>query len=882
MRLLTGPPGAGKTAILLSEFQRELRAGNDGIRLLTPTATLSQHLQNQVAREGLVFHRDLIQTLSAFAEAGAGDVTLTPPAVLYLLVEQAARRLRRPEFAKVVDTAGFCASLARTIEEFASAGCDSGRLAEYLPDSPLGPAFVEVYAEVERDLAARGLELRGRRLERVAARIESEGAGGIRMVWLAGFHALPDPELHLIAALGKHCEVTLALGDRDLTPVLRKRLDRMGIREEPVRRKRPEAQRLVVKAPAIEREAEEIGWRILAASAGRSFREMGIIVRSPDPYVPVLQSTLERFGIPARFYFEERLDRHAAIRYLSGAVDAMLGGWDYGETLQVIRLAPRFADWNGMDRFDFAVREQMPNAGLGGLRALAENSERLLHRIDALSEMEEWRAFALEPQDWAARFRTLRNQFRPAQPEPATARAEIWRGQAAALDEFDEALDEAACALESRRSIPLEDFWRAVKAVLRLKPLRLPDARRNVVHVLSAHEARQWVLPIVFVCGMVEKQFPQIHPQDPFFPDGVRAQLNGAGIRVRTAADFEREERALFDSAVTRATMLTTLTYPEFSARGDTNLRSLFLEEWAVGVAEESAHAVKLRPRDGGLPGGGTREGIRTPELLAVLKEKTGKLSPTGLESYLQCPFQYFGGKVLRLKKAPVRPEDRLDFLVQGNIVHEVLAGWYGQPQDIGELFDQVYERYLEEKQIPPGYHTERLRFELRDHLKAFAEDGYWPRENFTSHMEEPFVFPLQDGLEIAGKIDRLDVTEDRRAYVLDYKYSASKGIKLRKNDPTLLQAPVYLMAAKRMGYEPAGVYYIGLKKELLYVGWEMADLSADWEEAAVQRILQVAAGIAAGRMDVAPADRGKCRFCDCRDVCRVTVSEAVELAEGA
>src|ERR1022692_163294 len=131
MRLLTGPAGSGKTAILLNQFRAALRAGDERIRLLTPTATLAQHLQNQVAREGLVFHRNLIQTLSAFVEERSGSVPLAPEAVLYLLVEQAVRRLRRPEFARVADTAGFCAALARTIEEFASAGCESARLAEY-------------------------------------------------------------------------------------------------------------------------------------------------------------------------------------------------------------------------------------------------------------------------------------------------------------------------------------------------------------------------------------------------------------------------------------------------------------------------------------------------------------------------------------------------------------------------------------------------------------------------------------------------------------------------------------------------------------------------------------------------------------------------------
>jgi|SRR5271157_613794 len=883
MRLLTGPAGSGKTTILLNQFREALRAGGEGIRLLTPTATLAQHLQNQVAREGLVFHRNLIQTLNAFVEERAGGVTLAPEAVLYLLVEQASRRLRRPEFARVVDTAGFCAALARTIEEFASAGCDSARLAECLPDTPLGAAFLEVYAEVDRELEARGLELRARRLERVAARMEREGAGGIHTIWLDGFHALPDPELRVIGALGRHCALTMTLADGDLTPALRKRLEGMGFREERAPWRRTAPALAVVKAPGIEREAEEIARRILEqAAAGRPFREMGIIVRPAETYVPVLRSTMERFGIPARFYFDERLDRHAAVRYLSGVVDAMLGGWDHGETLKVLRLAPRFADSPAMDRFDFNVREQIPNAGLGGLKALAEGSEPLVHRIGELGEIEEWRSFALTPKDWAARFRTLRNLFRPARAEPDAERAEMWHSQARALDEFDEALDEAACALETRHTVEIEDFWRAVKAVLRLKPLRLNDGRRNVVHVLSAPEARQWVLPVVFVCGMVEKQFPRMHPQDVFFPETARMQLNAAGVRVRTAAEFEREERALFDSAITRATMLATLSYPEFSPRGETNLRSLFLEECVAAVEEQTARAVKPQPRDRRGPGGGPREGIRAPELLRILRGKTEIVSPTRLESYLQCPFQYFGRSVLRLKPRPVRPDERLDFPTQGTIVHAVLKQLYERPQDLEALFEEVFAGKVEEKQIPPGYHRERLRNAMLDDLRAFVNCREAPRGGEQSRTEAEFQYVLEEGVEVKGKIDRLDVEPDGRALVIDYKYSSEKNTKDRKDNDDLLQAPLYLLAAERFfQLEPAGMIYIGLKGGVVLARWKDGELPAGWRRTATERTMAIVAAIRSGRMEVAPSDRDKCRYCDFRDVCRVAGEEAA-LAEGA
>jgi ATP-dependent helicase/DNAse subunit B len=863
--------GSGKTTFVVDRFREALRAGNDAIRLLAPTATMAQHLQNRLAREGFVFRRKLIQTLSGFVEDWAGDVLQAPDAVLYLMVEEAARRVNRPEFVGVAHMPGFCASLAHTIAEFSAAGCDSARLASSLPESPLGAAFLAVYQEVDRELERRGRAMRAQRLERAAERIERQGLGGIGAIWLDGFHALPDPELRVIEALSHHAGLTLTLGDGDATETVRARLRAMGFREERAGRPRATPAMALVRAPSIEREAEEIARRILEqAAAGRPFREMGIIVRTAETYVPVLRSTLERFGIPARFYFDSEMERHPAVRFLSGAVDAMLSGWDHARTLQVLRLAPRFADSGVMDHFDFAVREQIPNAGLGALKALLvgiPGAERLMRLIDALGAIEEWRSFELAPKDWAARFRTLRNLFRP------DARS---LGVSLPVTELDDALDEAAVALESR-AIGIEEFWRTVKSVIRLKPLRLKDGRRNVVQVLSAEEARQWVLPVVFVCGMVEKQFPRFHRQDPFFPDAARCRLNAAGIRVRTAAEFEREERALFESAISRATMLTTLSHAEFDARGERNLPSLYLE--GLSLAPEESRAVRPAPH---YPPAllGPAE-VRAPGLLEFLREKTARLSPTDLESFLQCPFQYFGRRTLRLKPAPPRPQDRLDFLTQGNIVHEVLAAWWPDQGDVAPLFESVFARYVEAERIPSGYHTERLHNAMLDDLRGFAADGQWPRGDFQSRMEERFVFPLDESLAISGKIDRLDTAPDGRAYVIDYKYSGAQSTKEKVKDESLLQAPLYLMAAEEFfGLKPAGMFYVGLKGGVVYAGWK--EIPEGWLERKKEQTLQVVAEIRAGRVDVAPANPDKCRYCDFRDVCRVEAGEAEALVEVA
>src|SRR4029079_1912162 len=152
------------------------------------------------------------------------------------------------------------------------------------------------------------------------------------------------------------------------------------------------------------------------------------------------------------------------------------------------------------------------------------------------------------------------------------------------------------------------------------------------------------------------------------------------------------------------------------------------------------------------------------------MREKSVAFSPTGLESYLQCPFQYFAMKTLRLRTAPDRPEARLNFLKQGEIVHEVLAEWWVAPQDIAPLFERVFARYLLDEHIPPGYHTERLRNSMLDDLTRFVREDPWPRAAFRSRMEEAFTFELAPGIAVRGRIDRIDIAPDGKAYVIDYK----------------------------------------------------------------------------------------------------------------
>ncbi len=600
-----------------------------------------------------------------------------------------------------------------------------------------------------------------------------------------------------------------------------------------------------------------------------------MVVRSPEIYEQVLRATLDRFGIPARFYFDAELDRHALVRYLAGIVDAMLNGWEHAATLAAIRLAPGIA----CDEFDFAVRESLPGAGSG--RPAARRNAGSCYSNCCRSSRSWKHGARFGWLRWSGRHgsRDCAGLFAPGWLEPRNHEtAAIGRSQATALDLFAGAMDEAALALGDR-PVSLDEFWRTAKSVLRLTPLRVADSRRNVVHVIDAHEARQWRLPVVFVCGLVEKQFPKFHTQDPFFPEAARAQLKQAGIRLRTAADFEAEERFLFDWAVTRATKSLTLSYPRLDARGQQNLPSLYLE----GSAAVRRQVAGLRPRcserfsERG-PSGSGAGALASPDILQTLVLRHQAFRPTALESYLQCPFQFFGRYTLRLRGAPVRPEERLDFLMQGNIVHDVLADLHREARPLEETFDRVFRRICEAKRVPRGYRTEAARERMLADLLVLVESPGW-KPLYEVRAEQEFHYQLGADVEIRGRIDRVDVSPGGGAFVIDYKYSGAQNTKNRASGENLLQPQLYLLALERcLNLRPDGMSYWGLK------GGVQRTAPMPFAPAqAIATTLRIVDEIRAGRLAPHPADTDKCRYCDFRDACRfVTIETAVADGEPA
>jgi RecB family exonuclease len=855
--LITGPPASGKSRVALDRFL----ARPDSL-LLTPTATMTEHVRHELARANVAIRPSRIVTLAQFLDQHT-PLAAPPEPVLDLLIEEALERLRPPDFAAVAGFRGFRRAVAAIFEE--------------APTGALSGGLLLLFREVEAGLAARGMALRNVRLR--DARPSSPAH-----VALDGFFSFAPAELVLIEALG--ASVTVTLPDWPGAAPARERLLAQGFGEQRCGGPRRASGLDRFSALTLEHETEEIARRILKeASQGRRFREMGIILRTREPYGPALETTLARFGIPARFYFLDALASHSAVQYLGGIVDALLRGWDHAGLLTLLRMpVSGVGATPAGDRFDFALRERLPGAGLP-IRGIDQAPPVL----DSLAALDGWRRDRVSPQDWAARLKTLRTLVPPPVVTDGVSRgqAHIWRSTAAALGAFEAALDATASALPDAGPIPLAQFWKQASVALTLEQLRTEDRRRDVVHVVDVYEARQWELPVVFVCGLVERHFPQYHREDALLSDAARRR---AGLP--TSADRQAEERFLFELATSRATEATILSYARFNDQGEKALPSFFL-----GDAEAPVCQARVNPRPQRQPATAQPVVIQDAAMLRQISESHNRLSPTSIESFLQCPFQFFAAKTLRLRARPPAPRDRLDVLLQGTILHEVLAEFARHPLLGAAVFDPVFEDHCRRARIPPALHREAVRLELLRHFEAFLNDRRFALA-WTSRVEEKFSFALNPLVTISGRIDRLEVGPANQALVIDYKYSAADKIRERveKSDAgNLVQGDLYLLAAEReFGLAPAGMLYCGLRNKVTWEGWHvpLAGLDAAGESttparlrelmnAAAHKAAEVHEAIVSGRIAVAPADRDKCEWCDFRDICRVETAAAARGAGG-
>jgi len=301
---------------------------------------------------------------------------------------------------------------------------------------------------------------------------------------------------------------------------------------------------------------------------------------------------------------------------------------------------------------------------------------------------------------------------------------------------------------------------------------------------------------------------------------------------------------------------------------------------------------------------------LSSKEALRVLRERHSifkkSISPTRLEAYASCPYQYLLNVIMGIealtepeKEATITPLDK------GTLVHSILWEFFAdlkqergpllqlESGDLKRLLKTANKKFAEFEQMGvTGYSMlwEVAKKSVLDNLTEFFFEElndtefsptYFEVRYGMKHLdleeseistEDPVSLKLAgETVNVRGRIDRIDLTKDgKRARVRDYK---TGKVSAKPNDfqgGRTLQLPLYLYAARQLlgrlhkgiAVESAEYYFLKEGKRVVFEG---AELEA--KEAKLQGILKtIAAGIENGVFIAVPG--GRCRYCELGMIC--------------
>jgi ATP-dependent helicase/DNAse subunit B len=892
MKLVRGAPGTGKTALVFREFKEALRAGVPDLRIVVPTATLVRHFQHELARDGIVFSPRSVVSLNRFLLERASVVPVSD-GLLRAIVRNALQQLPFPEFASVATTEGMAATIVDTIDLFENAACTADKLASVRKLGPHAKPFEKLWRAVGGAVRRCGYCLRGDFVREAATNTQTA------RIWFDGFLNFSPIEFDFLRELAKVCDVTLTITDSSATEEIRRFAMRLGAADLLLQgnpRKPPRKPTItLVNARTLEREADEIARRILGLhEQGVEFRRIGVALRDASTWESLLKATFDRFGIPARFYFSSPLRKHPVAIFLGGLISGALGGWDFEAAITALRPHPRWGARADFDRFDFAVREAMPGRGGSELLGLCEpgaltGKAWLREEIATCLKTDTWKATPQTPSEWQRRFEALAtNLYRPGTLEIPTSHTDVEtaRSHVAGLRSWVAAVE----SITPFWTVPdapvaLEDFWRVASAAVDTAVLHPIDDRHNVVHVMNVYEARQWDVASLFVCGMTDRDFPRRHSPDLLFPDSDIDQLRKAGIPLRKAADYEREEQWLFESLRARAADSLFLSYADRDASGKSVQRSRLLLE--LSRQAEPAPPCRPTPRIAA-PSPGTKGRVGAPALQSEMARLHQSISMTALEDLAQCRFKFFSRKTLGLKSAPERPDKRLQPRVTGSILHAALERWLADKgRDFVEHFEAAFDEACRVEHLPAGYRLEVERIQFREIARRVSANDLWAPDSSDAEVELALEFP--GGVHVKGRVDRIDKFGND-CVIVDYKSSKKENVQKLVSSRTKLQGPLYALAAREnLNLNPVAMVFWAVREDQRY-GWgkipgadvPLLPMPENWTTDAKTRTIERLSGFLAGEVHAHPEEAELCQWCDFKAACRVETLVEIEKARGA
>jgi len=551
----------------------------------------------------------------------------------------------------------------------------------------------------------------------------------------------------------------------------------------------------ITAAANVQDEVEQIARMIrkLTYQDGYAFSQIAVIFRNIEKYRDIIGNTFTRFSIPVRIYGRKPLKENPLITAIINTANIFTDKWQDEAVWKVLKSNTGIKGTliNRLEQ-EYLKRGTVNdcNRWLKLTSNLKPVNDFLKELKKIFSNLEGSHTFSY----YCKCYTDIANLFyKPAFTPPVKTIDEVndnreisglMKSDAGALKEFMAILNNPTLGklVGNTGSLTFGKFNHVLESQVDLSSYRETDRRKEVVNVINVLEARQWEIPVVFVGGLLEKEFPRQVREDLFLKDYHRKKLNATGkIALREASEQTDEERYLFYIAVTRAKERLYLSYPSANSNGNPTLQSFFLSDTQKLFPKETVQEITVRrnlskiipePEDIitstdsknfvyyhlntpyvsekdqyekaialWLYNNSTenkpslREELCTlttlidsynnlklklsdKKIVKKISETSTRFSPTKLKDYAQCPYKYFGRSTLKLRQAIPRS---MDLLMQGTIIHKVLEEYFrdtGESKDITGIFDDVFKQKT--RGMVTGFDELKARNEMLNTLLAF------------------------------------------------------------------------------------------------------------------------------------------------------------------
>jgi DNA helicase-2/ATP-dependent DNA helicase PcrA len=382
-----------------------------------------------------------------------------------------------------------------------------------------------------------------------------------------------------------------------------------------------------------------------------------------------------------------------------------------------------------------------------------------------------------------------------------------------------------------------------------------PD-EADAVHVLTYHKAKGLEFGIVFMVALVDERFPSRSRGDTL-------ELPATLVRdpVPDPHPHLAEERRLFYVGMTRAREELVLSWAaDYGGRRSRRLSPFVIEALdlppATPIEAVRPSVLERLARH--------EEPARAPAVApvtAALADRPLALSFGQVNDYLACPARYRYGHMIRI---PTPPSHQL---VYGRALHAAVQAFHrrqmaGRPMSRVELhaaLDADWESI--------GFLTRAHEEARRDAARA-ALDRFWDEQQSDparpASVEQEFAFSLGAD-RIRGRFDRVDVDDDGRTTITDYKTSDVRDpATANRRAKESLQLSIYALAHEAQhGRLPDELSLHFLESGIVGRSQPTERRLAK----ATEQVGAVAAGIRAGNFAASPG-AVRCGYCPFREIC--------------